>query len=180
MSATITWKSGDDVLTYGATDLVGFYGPAGHNDPISVGDWNDSTRLRTAAGEDGGALPNCKYLTDSTVDIGGGSQDVNTVLDHECTLHIQVTMDSEVETSNSYFDSYGTTTSEAPGDGNLSVKAFERGDAAWADIGPPATARLALEDQAAATTHDYYIAVSVSPTGYGALTFTLRISTNYT
>jgi len=178
--ATFTWKSGDDAQTISSTDYISFYGPGGHNDPVPIGSYQDSTRKRTAAGADGGVMPNVKYLTNTTCDIGSGSQSVSSVPSSSATLHIQMVASTSVVTSDTYFDSYGASTSEAPGAGNVTVKAFEIGDSTWSSVGPPSVSRLPCSDQTSAVTHNWYIAESVSPSANGEYIFTNRFSTNYT
>jgi hypothetical protein len=156
-------------------DILLFAG-AGFSDAIYVNDWNDSTHVKSAVGADlssANTPNNNKFVSqvggtggDSQVSVNGGAtQDLDTVIDSEAALHIQVTNEAAIEITGAIFFSYNGVAPATPVAG-LSVKAAEVGDANFSSPNGNA-APLELTDQAANTTHDYYIVLSKGPTTPG-------------
>jgi len=125
---------------------------------------------------------NVKYLTNSTMSVnGGGSENINdtNLTQNECTLRYDFADAASVATSSARFYCFNAsvTTTRAS---DLDVYAFERGVSAtaWTKIndhsagngGDNSGQRLDLANQGAATSHNFYLAISASPEAVGAKT----------
>ena len=176
MATTFTWYlQGTTPTEIEATDILQFAGDE-FDDPIFVNNYNDTTHVKTSIGGDKSAANtprNNKFISqdggaggDSEVSIdGGANQNLDTVVDSEAALHINITDDEAVSTTQAVFYSYDGTTPANPLDG-ISVKAAEVGDANFTDAEGSGSA-LALNDQGADTEHDFYIVISKGPTSVG-------------
>lgn len=180
--ATFTWYlQGTSPTTVDATDIYQFAAGT-FNSPITVGSYNDTTHVETSVGGDkssGNTPKSSKYLTSSTVSIsGGGSQNLNTVTTANCPVKINFSHGTSVNTTAAVFYAYdGTTTTAAPTE--VTFKAAEQGDGTWTDAEGSASA-VSLNDQAASTSHDFFILASVSPDTVGLKTaFRFRCELTY-
>ena len=184
--ATFVWTgqtttSPTNDLAIGATDIVGFYG-ATFDTAIEVGEYQTTTHVENVTNVHQcttAHLSNTKYLGAALVDInGGGSEDVANILEAECALEINFSDASSVTTtSNTFWADDGTTATAVPT--NVTFQALELADAAWTNAEGSAAA-LSITDDTAATSHDYYIAISVSPEAVGDLeAFRLQIQLTY-
>lgn len=184
--ATFTWTgqtttSPTNDLAIGATDIVGFYG-ATFDTAIEVSSYQTTTHVENSSNVHQcttAHLSNTKYLGAALVDInGGGSEDVANILTSECALKINFSDASSVTTtSNTFWADDGATSTAVPT--NVTFQALEQGDAAWTNAEGSAAA-LTINDDTAATSHDYYIAVSASPEAVGDLeAFRLQIQLTY-
>jgi hypothetical protein len=181
--ATFTWYG---YISAAWTDLAAntiIFGGSSFGSNIDVDSWQDSTHAGNGdPGSDQGTMNNVKYLTGSTMSVnGGGSENINdtNLATTECTLKVNFSHGSSVAITGARFYSYDGSVvgNEAVGVG---VYAFERGvsASAWTHInsdsgnigGDNSGERLALADQGAGTSHDYYIAASASPESVGAKT----------
>ena len=179
--ATYTWVlQGTTPTTIGATDIIQFAG-ATFDSAITVGAYNDSTHVESSAGvndSEGNSPKNSKYLTSSTVDVGAGSVNLNTVSTANCPLKINFAHDSAVAVTNHILYAYnGTTTTAAPT--GVTFYAAEQGDSTWTNAEGSAAA-VSVADSAAATSHDFYFLISASPESVGEKTdFVLRDELTY-
>ena len=181
--ATFTWYG---YISAAWTDLAAntiVFSGSTFGSAITVASWNDGTFAGNGdPGTTQGTMNNNKYLTSNTISInGGGSEALNdtNLTANECTVKVNFSHGSAVTTSTAYFYCYDgtTTTTEAVG---VDVYAFERGVSAtaWTSVnddsgnvgGNNSGERLSLADQTSATSHDYYVAISVSPESVGAKT----------
>lgn len=179
--ATFTWYG---YISAAWTDLAAntvIFSGSTFGSAITVGSFNDGTFAGNGdPGTTQGTMNNNKYLTSNTISInGGGSESLNdtNLTANECTLKVNFSHGSSVTTSSAFFYCYDstTTTTEAVG---VDVYAFERGASAtaWTLVnddsgnigGNNSGERLSLADQTTATSHDFYVAVSVSPESVGA------------
>ena len=148
------------------------FAAATFNSPITVGSYNDSTHVETSVGgnkSSGNTPKSSKYLTSTTVSINGGaSQNLNTVTTANSPIKINFSHGTSVATTAAAFYAYdGTTTSAVPTE--VTLWAAEQGNSTW--VGAEGSgAALALNDQAANTSHDFYILASVSPDTVGLKT----------
>ncbi|MHC4542940.1 MAG: hypothetical protein ACYSYL_00235 [Planctomycetota bacterium] len=202
--ATFTWygyygTGGGRSWTDLATDTLCFSGLATDIDePITVATWQDGTHV--GDGDPGtdqctGAdhNNNVKFISSTEFDLnGGGTETLNdtNLLATECTIRIDFTDASSVVVTSARFYSYdGTTeTTEAVG---VEVYAYEQGvgeGGGWTFINDDSTnyggdnsgERLDLSDQATATEHTFYVALSASPESVGAKTsFDFGIALTY-
>jgi hypothetical protein len=187
--ATFTFSlQGSSDTTVGATDVLQFAGAAGFDSKITVGEYNDSTHVKSSGGanDSSGNTPNnVKFISqsggtggDSQADWGDGTEDLDAITDAECTLEINFSDAASVTTESAIFYAYdGSTTTSAPT--GITFVAAEGGDTNWTAAEGSGSA-LALADQSAATSHNFYVAVSASPDSVGLKdSFTLRCELTY-
>jgi hypothetical protein len=171
-----------------ATDILQFAASGGFDTNITVGEYNDTTHVKSSVGADdssGNTPKNVKFISqsdgtggDSEADWGDGTEDLDQILDAECTLKINFSDAASVAITGAIFYAYdGSVTTNAPTD--VTFVAAEGGDANWTAAEGSASA-VSLADQGAATSHDYYIACSASPDSVGLKdSFTLRVELTY-
>ena len=164
-----------------------FAGSGGFDSKITVGQYNDSTHVKSSGGanDSSGNTPNnVKFISqtggtggDSQADWGDGTEDLDAITNAEATLLINFSHGSSVITEDAIFYAYdGTTPATAPV--GITFVAAEVGDANWTAAegsGSPVT----INDDTTATSHDYYIACSASPDSVGLKEFALRIELTY-
>lgn len=178
-------STGPAWTSIGANTLV-FSGSGGLATNINVGSWQDETHIGN--GDPGtdqcGAnhANNVKFIDANNMSVnGGGSEAINdtNLAENECTIRYDFDDAASVATSSARFYAFdgSTETNEAVG---VEVQAFERGvlATAWTEInddsanvgGDNSGERLDLADQGAATSHNFFIALSASPESVGAKT----------
>lgn len=186
MAAVFTWtgqdtNGGTEVAV--AADVISFYG-ASFNDAVEAGEYQTTTHVENDSNVDQCAtyhLHNTKYVSANNVDLdGGGSEALGAgcPTTAECPLKLNFTFDTSVATSSTTFWAYdGTTPATAPT--NVTFYAGEQSDTAWTQAEGSGSA-VAIDDDTAATSHDYYIFFSASPDVAGVLTsFTLKFQLTY-
>lgn len=186
--ATFTWTlQGTSPTTIDATDIIQFAG-ATFDSPITVSSYNDSTHVESSVGandSDGNTPNNVKFISqsgggggDSQADWGDGTEDIDAITNGEATLKITFAHGSAVATTGAIFYAYdGTTPATAPTD--IDVRAFEVGDTNFTEAEGSGSA-LALDDNTAGTSHNYFIGVSCSPASVGEKTaFAFRMELTY-
>ena len=186
MPITFAWElqgSTPTSIVIADDDVLRFAG-ATFADPIVVGEYNDSTHVKD--GDDGsdkssGNTPNnVKFISqsggtggDSQADWGDGTEDLDQITNAEATLKITITNDTNVTVTDAVFYSYnGVTPATAPV--GMDVRAAEVGDANWTQAEGSASPLELTDSSTPATSHDFYIALSKSPTGVGIKTSTDR------
>lgn len=187
--ATFTWAlQGSTPTTVEATDIVQFAGSGGFDSKITVGEYNDTTHVKSSVGANDSSANtpnNVKFISqsggtggDSQADWGDGTEDLDAILDAECTLEINFSDASSVATESAIFYAYdGTTTTNGPT--GVTFVAAEGGDTNFTAAEGSGSA-VSLTDQAAATSHDFYIACSASPDSVGLKdSFSLRCELTY-
>jgi len=187
--ATYTWTlQGVTPTTIEATDLVQF-AAATFDSAITVGSYNDTIHVESnaAANDSSGNTPeNNKFISqaggtggDSQANWGDGTEDLDQITTAECSLKINFSHGSSVTTtSHKFYADDGTTTTAVPT--GVDFRAAEQGDTNWTEAEGSA-AGVTITDDTTATSHDYYIAVSASPTSVGEKTaFRLRSELTYT
>lgn len=156
---------------------------------ITVNAYNDTTHVEAISGgtnvSSGNTPNNNKFISqtggtggDSQADWGGGTEDLDQILDAECTLKLNFSHGSSVAVTGHIVYAYdGTTTTAVPTE--VDCRIAEKGDANWTEAEGSAAA-CTITDEAAATSHDYYIAISASPTAVGEKTaFKIRSELTY-
>lgn len=186
--ATYTWElQGGTPTEIEPTDILQFAGAA-FNDPITVGEYNDTTHVKASGGgnDSSGNTPNNnKFISqaggtggDSQADWGDGTEDIDQITDAEATLHIEFAHGSSVAITDHILYAYdGTTPATAPP--GVDVRLAEVGDTNFTEA-EGSGAALAVNDSAAATTHDFYILASCGPTSVGLKSFKFRDELTYT
>lgn len=176
-------------VTLGATDRLWFNSGTALTDNVTVGSYQDGTHVsdnadaHSASCTSGGHISNVKYLTSSTMSLdGAGSANLNTLTAGDATMEWTFVPDSgSVATSGAKF--YAYSTSDGTPVSGITVQAAEAAvSSSWTSIGTTGLAAngLALADNASASSHDFDIAISVSPTSTGAKTTNvLKLSLTY-
>jgi len=187
--ATFVWLlQGTTPTTIDATDIIQFAG-ATFDSAITVDAYNDSTHVESSVGADdstGNTPNNVKFISqagggagDSQGDWGDGTEDIDAILQAECTLKVTFSHASAVAvTANTFFAFDGTTPATAPVE--IDVRAAELADINFTEAEGSASA-LTITDSGSSTSHDFYILVSASPTTVGEKTaFAFRMALTYT
>jgi len=186
--ATFTWNlQGVADTELEDTDKLQFAGAA-FDDAVTVSEYQDSTHVEAAGGaddSDGNTPNNVKFISqagggggDSQADWGDGTEDIDAILEAECTLDILFNHGSSVITENAIFFAYDGTT-PATGPTGVTFQAFELGDTNFTNCEGSGSA-LDIEDDTTAEDHHYFIGVSASPDSVGLKTaFKMRIELTY-
>lgn len=185
--ATYTWTlQGTSPTTIEATDKLQFAGAGGFDTNITVAAYNDTTHVESSGGanDSSGNTPNNnKFISqtggtggDSQGDWGDGTEDIDAILQAECTLKINFAHGTSVAVSSHTIYAYNTSDATPPTE--VDFRIAELGDTNWTEA-EGSGAALAVGDSASATSHDFYFLVSVSPTTVGAKTFKLKSALTY-
>lgn len=188
--ATFTWQlQGTSPTTIDSQDILQFAGGDGFDSPIPVTEYNDTTHVKDGddnSDKSSGNTPNnVKFISqsggtggDSQADWGDGTEDLDQITNGEATLKINFSDAASVETTDAVIYAYdGTTPATAPV--NVDVRMAEVGDTNFTQAegsGSPVTIN---DDGTPATSHDYYIAVSMSPATAGLKEGAIRIELTY-
>lgn len=159
------WLAGTDFSTY---IVVGQF-----NDSTHVSDANDVERCTSVHPH------NLKYLSSTTASLdGGASTTVSGIANTNAPFIFNFSDASSVATSSASFYAYDGTTDANPMSG-IEFYAAEVGTStSWVAANGSANA-LSLANQAAATSHDFYIGFSASPTATGAKTGSVKCVLTY-
>jgi len=177
---TFTLQGSSDTVI-GATDRLQFAGAGGFDAKVPVGEYNDTTHVKSNADandSDGNSPRSVKYISGTQADWGDGTELLTAITEAECPLKINFSDAASVAITDAIFYAYdGSTTTAVPT--GVTFQAAEQGDAAWTNAEGSASA-LSLTDQGAATSHDYFIAVSASPESVGLKSaFAIRVELTY-
>jgi hypothetical protein len=169
MALTQTWKlQGTSDTTIDATDSIAFSDGTFDN-PIQVSSYNDGTHVRSSGGaddSDGNTPNNVKYIASGTGDWGDGTESLDNITDGECTLKITIAESVSITVTDITMYAYdGTTTTNAPS--GMTVQMAEQGDAAWTEAHGSGSALSISDSDTPATSHDFYVAISASPSSVG-------------
>jgi hypothetical protein len=165
-----------------ASDIIQFAAPEGFDSKISVGSYNDTTHVKTSAdaNKSSGNTPrNNKFISATEVSVNGGAtKDLDTMTEGEAALKINFEDEASVITEEASFYAYDGVTPATPPVG-VNFRAAEVGDENWTEA-EGSGAALALDDHLTpATSHDFFIAVSASPTSVGLKVFAVRAELTY-
>jgi len=173
--ATFVWLlQGASPTTIDITDIIQF-AKATFDSKVVVGEYQDSTHVESSVGanDSSGNTPNnVKFISqtggsggDSLADWGDGTEDLDVILQAECTIKVTFSHGSAVAVSGHIFFAFdGTTATNGP-TGVTSVAA-ELGDTNWTAAEGSGTP-LTIADSGSATDHDSYINISASPDSVG-------------
>lgn len=169
MALDTEWKlQGATATVVETTDSIQFSGGT-FDTPIMVGSYNGGTHVRSSGGSDDSSAnspKNSKYLTSTTVDVGGGSVSLSSVPTTSCPFKITVSYDSNITLSDVKMFAYNGTT-EATAPTNLDVYLAEQGNTTWTNADGSANALTLNDKTTPATSHDFYVLMSVKPTAVG-------------
>ena len=189
--ADINFYAGEDFEIYNLGGSgIGWYGDGGFGTSVVVGEYPDSAYITNAAGAiQGPQAENNKYSSASGVDLGVGQILLTQLPNYQTTLNIAFTHTSAVKVQNARLYFYDRT-SENNAPSGVTVKAAEivhpdntqtisgSGDSLWQV--PAGSSYLPLVDSpgisglspngpdTSDTRHDWYVAVSPTPTSAGA------------
>lgn len=187
--ATYTWTlQGTSPTTIEATDIIQFAGSGGFDDPVTVNAYNDTTHVESSVGADdssGNTPNNNKFVSqdggtggDSQADWGDGTEDIDAILDAECSLKINFAHGSAVVVSAHTIWAYDGSTDTAVPTG-VDFRIAEQADTNFTEAEGSAAA-LGVTNSASATSHDFFFIVSASPTSVGEKTdFVVKDSLTY-
>lgn len=167
-------------LSLNPTDRIWLNGGL-FGDNINVGAYQDSTHLSDAADIHRCStvhVRNTKYLTGTTVSLDGASSSALPIPASRCALKFNFSDAASVATSNAKFYAYDGVTDVQPVSGVLFQAAEGAVGVNWITANGSASA-LALADQAAATSHDFYVALSMSPAATGVKTGKIKLTLTY-
>jgi len=188
MAEVWTWTmkdtNGATTQTWGATDVVAFYG-ASWDDAIEVDEWNESIHIESSAHAHS-CVTYCgmenRYISTNNIDIGAGSVLLSTLATTDAALIINFEEDGgSTSTSGATFWAYDKDTGDTTDPVGVDVMGAECGtDTAWTNC-VAETGSLALDDNTSAADHDFFICCSASPTSTGVKTaFGLKLQLTYT
>lgn len=167
-------------LSVAATDRIWWNG-TNFGDNVVVGSYQDSTHISDNTDTHRcttNHVHNTKYLTSSTVSIDGASSSALPVATGSCGLKFNFSDPSSVATSSASFYAYDGTT-DATAMAGVTFQAAEGGQSSsWVAANGSGSA-LSLANQSAATSHDFFVATSVSPSSTGAKTGKVKITLTY-
>lgn len=182
--ATWTWTAQltTGTLTIGATDRIWMTADTGMATPVTVSSYQDYTHISNSSNTHQCTsyhVHNTKYLTSTTMSLdGAASANLNTLTTGNAPLKINFSDDSSVTTTSNTFYAYdGSTDATA-----MAGTTFYAGEAAvtstWVAANGSGSA-LSIADDTAATSHDFYIALSASPSSVGAKTGKVKMALTY-
>lgn len=142
--------------------------------PIPLGEYNSNTHMEVTDTSDACITDhtnNTRYVTGTEIVINelGGTQTLAAGIptEAECPLEIMFEEDggATVITGAEFFIFDQSTETNPPT--NIVVFGLEQGDTTWTAMTGGSATPVTLTDQGSATTHSYYIAISVRPTATG-------------
>lgn len=178
---TTTAQLTTGTLSVGATDRIWFNGSTfGTN--VTVSSYQDSTHISNSSDTHQCTsfhVHNVKYLTSTTMSLdGAGSANLSTLTTGNSPIKFNFSDASSVATSATSFYFYDGAT-DATAMAGVTVQAAEGGTTStWVAANGSGSA-LSVASQTTATSHDFYIAASVSPSSTGAKTGKCKITLTY-
>ena len=169
-------------LAVGATDRVWFNG-ANFGDNVVVAAYQTSTHISNSSDAHQcttNHVNNVMYVAGTTCSINGGgtvtlSGSVPTTA--QCPLLVNFADAASVATSAGKFYAYDGTT-DATGMVGVTVQAIEQSNTSWVAANGSGSA-VNLANQSASTSHNFYLAMSLSPSSTGAKTGKFKVSLTY-
>jgi hypothetical protein len=181
---TLTAQLTTGTLAVAGTDRIWYTGAA-FTDNVVVGSYQDSTHISNSSDVhqcSTNHVNNTKWLADtgaSSVSLNGAAaSNITALTTANAGLKFNFADGASVATSNGKFYAYDGTT-DATAMVGVTFKAYQISNgSSWTGANGSGSA-LTLADQAAATSHDFFLASSVSPTSTGAKTGRVKISLTY-
>ncbi len=169
--ATFTHSlQGSTDTTIGTTDKLQFAGGT-FDSKITVGNYNSSTHVEddTSSDKSSGNSPNNNNYNDASLPIADG----------DCALKINFSHTSSVQTESAKIYAYdGSDTSTAPS--NTTVYMAEGADdSTWTNAEGSGSALGLADNTSAATSHDFFVAVTASPDTVGSKSLAYQIELTY-
>ena len=178
---TLTAQLTTGTLTVGATDRIWWNGTL-FGDNVVVSSYQDSTHISNSSDTHQcttNHVHNTKYLTSTTMSLdGAGSANLSTLTTGNSGLKFNFADGASVATSGGKFYAYDGTT-DATAMAGVTFQAGEGGTTSTWVAANGLGAALSLANQGASTSHDFFIATSVSPSSTGAKTGKIKITLTY-
>jgi hypothetical protein len=178
---TLTAQLTTGTLSVGATDRLWFNG-ATFGTNVTVSSYQDSTHISNSSDVHQcttNHVHNVKFLTSTTMSLdGAGSANLSTLTTGNAPFKFNFSDAASVATSAATFYFYDGTT-DATGMAGVTVQAGEAAVTSTWVAANGSGAALSLANQSAATSHDFFIASSISPTSTGAKTGKCKITLTY-
>jgi len=168
MAITIQWKSGDDSIIIDADSYIGFFGD-NFGDSIPLDSYQGVTVETNSLGTANyGNLPNTKFTSSTTVDIGNGVGPIylNMVPPEDCTLHLKILADDDIKLQAVKLIAYSGSMDRGPFP--MNVAGFESGSTDWTTMSGSGSPLVLSPHLTPSQTHDYYVGLSASPTMSGS------------
>jgi len=166
MSISIQWRSGDDTLSFSASNYLGFYGEDGFGASIPLDSYQENTILTNENGTvNSGEFPNTKFISSSNVDWGEGSKALTLISSGSCTLHIKVISDIPVRLQAVRLIAYsGSAVIPSAGSADMNIMGFEYGNSSWTVMdGSDNPLILTAHTGSATYIHNYHVGIAASP-----------------
>jgi len=169
MALTQVWAlQGGTATTIAAAESLAFSDGTFGN-AITVGSYNDGTHVRGEAGANQSSAntpKNSKYIAAGTVDIGGGTVNLDTISTANCPLKITIGESTNITVTDIKLYAYdGTTPANAPT--GMTVQMAEQGDETWTQAHGSGSALAISNSTTPAEDHDFFVLISASPTSVG-------------
>ncbi len=203
--ASIDYYSGENFnIANLAGSGLGFYGDSGFGYSVAVGSYNGRTFITDSTGtSQGSEVDNNKYNSSTTVIVGQAGSGISLLAlpNYLTTLNIRFTHGSNVQTQNAKVYGYDRfnknndpsgvnlyvaqvvhppTTQTATGSGNASWTNLKGSGTTLSLTAGPGISGLSPNGSAtSASQHDWYLAMSASPSSVGAKTFGLFFELEY-
>jgi hypothetical protein len=208
MSANIAFLGGLSTIQDLSGSGLGFFGDSGWGNSVRVGAWQGHTYITDGNGvNQGPEVPNTKYLNAASGILGqvGTGVALTAIPNAQCPLNIRFNYDTAVKTQNVQLYIYDRTSTNNPASGvttaiaevihpSLTQSNNGSGDTAWLFPGgtgvivslapsPGCSGQFAGNGNNGNwtdTQHDWYVAMSASPTSIGAKSqYGLYVSLEY-
>lgn len=171
-----TWKlQGTTHTEIEETDYL-FFCNGTFNSNIIVEEFNESTHVKTSAGVDKSSSntpKNNKYISDTQIQVDGGSTvNLSTISNSDAALTINVTDGTFAIEDALFYTFNGSSPSQASE--YMNTYSAEVGDSEWTNSNNRASG-LTLDNKTTDSSHDYYIALSISPQNPGISNATMRL-----
>ena len=169
-------------LTVATSDRIWFNG-TNFGDNVVVSTYQDSTHVSDSADAHkctSSHVHNVRYVAANTYSLDGGGSTAlgaSAPTTAQCPFKFNFSDGSSVATSGGKFYFYDGTT-DATAMVGVTVQAIEQSNTAFTAANGSGAA-VTLANQSASTSHDFYIASSVSPTSTGAKTGKMKITLTY-
>lgn len=182
--ATFIWElQGTSPTVIDTQDILQFAGAA-FDDPIFVGEYNDSTHVKDGDDDSDKSASNGprnnKFISQtggaggkSQVQVDGGATELLDALTNgDAAVHIDITEAIAVTIEDAVFYCYNTTPATPPV--GEDIRAAEVGDTNFTQAEGSGSPLVLTDQSTPATNHDYYIIFSSGPTAVGLKSNTMR------
>ena len=152
---------------------------SGFGVPIVEDTFQGTTHLTTQANIESASLNNTKYIDANNVSINGAASAALPIPTNKCALHYQFTHDVLCIVPSAQFYMYNGIEDTVPAS-TFDFRAAQGGvSTAWTTISSKTSPLLIQPSLVPSLTHDFYIAISGSPTNMGEKTGKIKFVVTY-